>query len=165
MSRCAGSGASAYMSKHAKQLDAASYQQGKPDTSHLLPKYVSRATQWCQALTAALITASYPKLNAIVFSTFSCDTFDDGTRRLRAGSFGMDCDTNTQRFYERYATAMMAVWTFGVPSLLTLVLWRNQLGLARMRNVALNLESATAVARLTRRKAILDQVSAASHTN
>ena len=54
-----------------------------------------------------------PSCTSVVFSTFNCDSFDNGERYLKA-DYSIDCDSPTHRDYQRFAGVMM-VWPLGVP--------------------------------------------------
>ena len=61
------------------------------------PHGVLRLTQLCEGITAATLTINYPKINSMIFSTYACDVFDDGSRRLLASDFAVDCDSELHR--------------------------------------------------------------------
>jgi hypothetical protein len=50
-----------------------------------------------------------PMLTSLIFSTFPCTTFDDGSRLLMA-DLSIDCDSKTHQSYSDYAKAMVAVY-------------------------------------------------------
>ena len=54
-----------------------------------------------------------PSCTAVVFSTFNCDSFDNGERYLKA-DYSIDCDSATHRGYQTFASVMM-LWPLGVP--------------------------------------------------
>ena len=50
-----------------------------------------------------------------MFSTFNCDSFDNGERYLKA-DYSIDCDSTTHRGYQLFA-GVMFIWPVGVPLL------------------------------------------------
>ena len=64
-----------------------------------------------EAFSAFLTMNSFilPMLTSLIFSTFPCTTFDDGSRLLMA-DLSIDCDSKTHQSYSDYAKAMVAVY-------------------------------------------------------
>ena len=70
---------------------------------------------FCGNAAFVVIFLCYPSCTAAVFSTFNCDSFDNGERYLKA-DYSIDCDSPTHRAYQLFAGVMM-VWPLGVPVL------------------------------------------------
>ena len=78
-----------------------------------------------------IIFVCYTGCSTAVFSTFSCDTFDNKQRYLKA-DYSIDCDSPTHSAYESLAYALL-VWPIGTP-LLYAWLFFCRTGHANIRN-------------------------------
>lgn len=61
-----------------------------------------------------VIFLAYPSCSSVVFATFSCLGFDDGTSYLSA-DLSIDCQTPIHSLAQLYASIMF-IWPFGVPA-------------------------------------------------
>jgi hypothetical protein len=66
---------------------------------------------------AALIISFvlFSPISILIFQTFACDTFDDGSSYLIA-DYSISCNTDEHKFYTVYASVMVLVYPIGVPS-------------------------------------------------
>lgn len=65
---------------------------------------------------------AYPSTSSAIFSTFQCETLDDGnqTRVLRA-DFAIDCDSDAHQGMVGYAAFMIIVYPVGLPLMFALM--------------------------------------------
>lgn len=56
----------------------------------------------------------YSSVSTILFQTFSCEEFEEGSSYLRA-DFRIDCDSKRHGNMENYASVMIGIYTVGIP--------------------------------------------------
>jgi hypothetical protein len=66
-----------------------------------------------------------PGTTMAIFRTFPCESFDDGTRWLRA-DYSIDCTSSQHKIAVAYASVMVLVYPVGVPAGYFYILWRNR---------------------------------------
>ena len=81
-----------------------------------------------------LLYLLYPDVSSLIFSAFSCTSFDDGTRYLKR-HLTSNCDSPTHALWEVYAVVMIFVYPLGVPCLYAAMLWVYHRQLSRVRRV------------------------------
>jgi hypothetical protein len=70
-----------------------------------------------------LLYCVYPSLTYFVFQVFRCETFDDGSKLLRA-DYSIDCDADTHAKYVAFSGCMIFVYPLGVPLVFLAILWQ-----------------------------------------
>ena len=78
----------------------------------------------------------------MVFATFGCRTFDDGSTFLMA-DYSIDCESPEHLWYTAYASLMMLIWPFGVPGLYLFMVVRQHMVLTRIRAIEVAFEQQT----------------------
>ncbi|KAL3919857.1 MAG: hypothetical protein SGPRY_005480, partial [Prymnesium sp.] len=76
----------------------------------------------------------YPEVSSLIFSTFSCDSFGDGTRYLKR-DLSINCDSDQHVLWQAYAGVMVCVYPVGVPCVYAVMLWLYHQQLTRVRRV------------------------------
>ena len=79
----------------------------------------------------------------MVFATFGCQEFDDGTKYLMA-DYSIDCYSSTHLWMKVYGRLMLLIWPMGVPMLYLLVLGRKHKAFNRVRAIELAIEQSNA---------------------
>jgi hypothetical protein len=81
-----------------------------------------------------LLYCVYPSLTYFVFQVFQCETFDDGSKLLRA-DYSIDCDADLHAKYVDFSCCMVVVYPLGVPLLYlaTLLQHKNEVSDAQLR--------------------------------
>ena len=67
----------------------------------------------------------YPGCSQIIFSTWDCEEFDDGTTFLRA-DYSIDCESTNHTFMKVYAMVMLFIYPVGVPLIYALAVFLNK---------------------------------------
>lgn len=91
-----------------------------------LPEIALRNARDKHLSMALLVTfLVYSSASSVVFQMFACDTLDDGNRYLRA-DYTILCDSPKHRFFEVYASFMIAIYPVGIPVLYTGLLLKDR---------------------------------------
>jgi len=112
-------------------------------------KSMEASTRWSERETSAInwlffvIFLEYPGCSAMVFATFGCHDFDDGTSYLMA-DYSIDCASTAHAWMKSFAFLMMLIWPIGVPCLYLLVLGRQHKALTRIRAIELAIKQSNA---------------------
>ena len=77
----------------------------------------------CFKVSIVLIYCLLPVSSALIFETFSCETFDEAGRRLIA-DLGVRCDSASHFAWQLYAVAMCFIWPIGMQLSLGVLLYR-----------------------------------------
>jgi hypothetical protein len=72
-----------------------------------------------------LLYCVYPSLTYFVFQVFQCETFDNGSKLLRA-DYSIDCDADVHSNYVVFAGCMIVLYPLGVPLLYLATLWQHK---------------------------------------
>lgn len=82
-----------------------------------LPEIARRNARDKHLSMALLVTfLVYSSVSSVVFQMFACDKLDDGNRYLRA-DYTILCDSPKHKFFEVYASIMIAIYPVGIPAL------------------------------------------------
>ena len=90
---------------------------------------VRRVLRWSRDFWFFVIYLIYPSVGSLIFSTFSCTDFDDGSRFLRA-DFSIDCRSESHARARVYACWMGILYVLGIPCIYGVSIWiyHQQLG-------------------------------------
>lgn len=79
-----------------------------------------------------LIFIIYPSTTSKIFQAFMCESFDDGTRYLKA-DYSIDCTSPSYLIMQLYAIVMIFVYPIGTPCLYGYLLYRHRHILLKLR--------------------------------
>ena len=68
----------------------------------------------------------FPSASRVCFDAFNCDEDFDGGRSYLRSDYGVRCDSPTHRAFLWYASLMIALWSFGVPSLYAVLVFQRR---------------------------------------
>eukprot|EP00937_MAST-01D_sp_MAST-1D-sp2_P003170 g3170.t1 len=96
-------------------------------------RWSEAAIGWCIVFTYVF----YPTISSTFFQSFSCEVIVLGTKRSATAQpparsrwlhrdYAIDCDSDEHQMYERWATAMIVLFAFGVPALLWSLLYQHR---------------------------------------
>jgi len=119
---------SASMISSQKQLMSMKMRKSHLDETHADDTEGAHWTEmvrtWSVDIGFAVLFLVYPGSSTTIFATYSCRSFDDGTRRLNA-DLSIDCDSDEHAGFVAYATLMMFVYPFGAPILYAFVTYQH----------------------------------------
>lgn len=75
----------------------------------------------------------YPSVTQTVFAFFQTTTFDEGLGTYLTADLSVNVDSTAYISMRPYAIAMVAVWPFGVPLVISILLWRSRAALLEIR--------------------------------
>lgn len=81
-----------------------------------------------------LIFLLYPSVGSLLFSTFACTAFDDGSSYLLVDR-SLDCETEEHAYARLYAICIGAVYVLGIPTLYFAAIWRFRMQLGGVAQV------------------------------
>ena len=67
----------------------------------------------------------YSSVSSFLFQMFACDDLEDGKRYLRA-DYRVECDSSQHIAFQVYAGVMILLYTVGIPTLYTSLLFSNR---------------------------------------
>jgi len=81
-----------------------------------------------------IIFLFYPGCSAIIFRSFSCRLFDDGSRYLKT-DLTINCDSEMHQNVLVYSVIMFFIWPVGVPTLYGVMVWKFRRPLRRFHAI------------------------------
>ena len=78
----------------------------------LMQRTMSSAEK-CTSLALIVAYVMLPVATTVILKTYSCETFDDGSRMLRA-DYSIDCDSSRHQLFAVYSGMMVVLYPLGV---------------------------------------------------